>query len=226
MPFGPSESGYDRYRFYEETLEAVFEDKFFDYVFGNPDPQPFRIKWLTEGMSDLDLYVGRGLTEEEIEKLGKDHRDIEVIARVTTDDPWKLAGLRAIREAGVLEKFAVEELEFTEEPLVESGKIARNVYFKIPYPCEYPEIRKTLYKFAMVLEKIGFRNNGTIEFDWMEAVQGNEFALAEHLASSEVERMETEEEESLRKARATGTEIDLTQAKQALEKILRNGTGA
>lgn len=181
------------------------------------------MKWLTEGVSELDLYVGRGLTEEEIEKIGEDRRDVEVIARVTTDDAWKLAGLRAIKEAGVLEKFAVEELEFTEEPLAESGKIARNVYFKIPYPCKYSEIRKALYKFAMVLEKIGFRNNGTIEFDWMEAVQGNEFAFAEYLASSEVERMEREEAESLRNARAAGTEIDLTQAKQALERIFRNG---
>ena len=57
----------------------------------------------------------------------------------------------------------------------------------------------------------------------MEAVQGNEFAFAEYLASSEVERMEREEAESLRNARAAGTEIDLTQAKQALERIFRNG---
>lgn len=153
-------------------------------------------------MSDLDLYVGRGLTEEEIEEIGEDRREIEVIARVTTGDDRKLMGLRAIKEAGILEKFAVEELEFSEEILPESGKTARNVYFKIPYPCKYSEIRKALYKFAMVLEKIGFRNNGTIEFDWMEAVQGNEFAFAEYLASTEVERMEREEAESLRKARA------------------------
>ena len=219
--FEPSDD--NRPRFYREAIDDVFEDKFFDYVFGNPDPQPFRIKWMTEGVSELDFYVGRGLTHEEIEKVGSDRRDIEVIARVTTDDPWKLAGLRAIKEAGVLQKFAVEELEFTEEPLEESGKIARNVYFKIPYPCKYSEIRKALYKFAMLLEKIGFRNNGVIEFDWMDGVMANEFAFADYLASSEVERMEADEAASLRNARATGTEIDLTQAKQALENIMRMG---
>jgi hypothetical protein len=36
--------------------------------------------------------------------------------------------------------------------------------------------------------------------------------------------MEQEETEALQKARAAGTEIDLTQAKQALEKIFRMGT--
>lgn len=117
--------------------------------------------------------------------------------------------------------FAVEELEFTEEPVGESGKTARNVYFKIPHPCKYSDIRNALLKFAMVLEKIGFRNNGAIDFNWMDAVQQNEFAFAEYQASAQVERMEEEEAESLRRARATGTEIDLTQAKQALENIMR-----
>lgn len=46
----------NRPKFYREAIRDVFEDKFFDYVFGNPDPQPFRIGWLTEGVSDLDLY--------------------------------------------------------------------------------------------------------------------------------------------------------------------------
>lgn len=213
----------NRPRFYREAILDAFEDKFFDYVFGNPDPQPFRVNWLTEGVNELDLYFGRGLTDEEIDEIGHDKRDIEVIARVTTDDQWRLAGLRAIKEAGVLEKFAVEELEFTEEPIGESGKTARNVYFKIPYPCKYSDIRRTLYKFAMLLEKIGFRNNGVIDFNWMEGIQENEFAFAEYHASAQVERMEAEEAEALRKARATGTEIDLTQAKQALENIMRMG---
>ena len=213
----------NRQRFYREAILDAFEDKFFDFVFGNPDPQPFRIKWLTEGVNELDLYFGRGLTDEEIQEIGQDRRDIEVIARVTTEDPWKLAGLRAIKEAGVLEKFAVEELEFSEEPIGESGKIARNVYFKIPYPCKYSDIRKALYKFTMLLEKIGFRNNGVIDFNWMEGIQENEFAFAEYQASAQVERMEQEETEALQKARASGTEIDLTQAKQALEKIFRMG---
>lgn len=57
MPLDFSQGGYDRYQFYEETLEAVFEDKFFDYVFGNPDPQAFRVGWMTEGIPSLDLYV-------------------------------------------------------------------------------------------------------------------------------------------------------------------------
>lgn len=213
----------NRPRFYREAIRDAFEDKFFDFVFGNPDPQPFRVNWLTEGVNELDLYFGRGLTDEEIQEIGQDRRDIEVIARVTTDDQWKLAGLRAIKEAGVLEKFAVEELEFTEEPIGESGKTARNVYFKIPYPCKYSDIRKALYKFAMLLEKIGFRNNGAIDFNWMEGVQENEFAFAEYQASAQVERMEQEETEALQKARASGTEIDLTQAKQALENIMRMG---
>lgn len=213
----------NRPRFYREAIRDIFEDKFFDYVFGNPDPQPFRIGWLTEGVSELDLYFGRGLTDEEIQEIGQDRRDIEVIARVTTDDQWKLAGLRAIKEAGVLADFAVEELEFTEEPIGESEKIARNVYFKIPYPCKYSDIRKALYKFAMLLEKIGFHNSGAIDFNWMEGVQSNEFAFAEYQASAQVERMEEEEAASLRNARAAGTEIDLTQAKQALENIMRMG---
>ena len=102
-----------------------------------------------------------------------------------------------------MEKFAVEELEFTEEPIGESEKIARNVYFKIPHPCKYSDIRKALYKFAMLLEKIGFRNNGAIDFNWMEAVQANEFAFAEYRASAQVERMEQEEAESLMRARAS-----------------------
>ena len=119
--------------------------------------------------------------------------------------------------------FAVEELEFNEEPIGESGKIARNVYFKIPHPCKYSDIRKALLKFAMVLEKIGFRNNGAIDFNWTEAVQANEFAFADYRASSMVERMEQEEADNLRQARAAGTEIDLTQAKQALENIMRMG---
>ncbi len=213
----------NRPKFYREAIEDAFEDKFFDFVFGNPDPQPFRVRWLTEGVNELDLYFGRGLTDEEIQEIGQDRRDIEVIARVTTDDQWKLAGLRAIREAGVLEKFAVEELEFTEEPIGESGKTARNVYFKIPYPCKYSDIRKALYKFVMLLEKIGFRNNGVIDFNWMEGVQENDVAFAEYRASSEIERMEEQEAEALARARATGTEIDLTQAKQALENIMRMG---
>lgn len=89
----------NRPKFYREAIRDVFEDKFFDYVLGNPDPQPFRVGWLTEGIPELDLYFGRGLTEEEIRELGYDKRDIEVIARVVTDDEWKLAGLRAIKEA-------------------------------------------------------------------------------------------------------------------------------
>lgn len=204
----------NRPKFYREAIRDVFEDKFFDYVLGNPDPQPFRVGWLTEGVNELDLYFGRGLTEEEIEKIGRDQRDIEVIARVTTDDQWKLAGLRAIKEAGVLANFAVEELEFTEEPIGESGKISRNVYFKIPYPCKYSDIRKALYKFAMLLEKIGFRNSGAIDFNWMEGVQENDFAFAEYHAASEVERMEAEEA-------SHGKGLDVTQAKQAIENIFR-----
>ncbi|MFZ3232328.1 MAG: hypothetical protein WA194_02135 [Patescibacteria group bacterium] len=219
--FEPSDD--NRPKFYREAIRDAFEDKFFDYVLGNPDPQPFRVGWLTEGVSDLDLYFGRGLTDEEIQEIGQERRDIEVIARVTTDDPWKLAGLRAIKEAGVLANFAVEELEFTEEPIGESGKTARNVYFKIPYPCKYSDIRKALYKFAMLLEKIGFRNNGVVDFNWMESVQENDVAFAEYHASAEIERMEEREAEALARARATGTEIDLTQAKQAIENIMRMG---
>lgn len=91
------------------------------------------------------------------------------------------------------------------------------MFFRIPYPCKYSDIRKALFKFVLVLEKIGFRNNGAIDFNWMESVNENEYAFAEYRASAQVERMEEEES-------AHGSDIDLSQAKQALENILRSGS--
>lgn len=212
----------DRLRFYQESVDGVFEDKFFDVVFGNPDPQPFRIDWLTEGVSEIDLYFGQGLTEEEIGKLGHDRREIEVIARVTTNDPQKLAGLRAIKAAGVFEGFAILDFDFMEEYEKSTDRMNRNVFFRIPHPCSYKDIRKAFYKFAAVLEKAGFRNNGHIVFDWMDAVNMNEFSFAEHDASFQVERMQ-EIEKAQEEAAAQGNGIDVTQAKQALENIFRMG---
>lgn len=34
--------------------------------------------WFTESVPNLDLYFGRSLPDEEIEKLGHDVRDVEI----------------------------------------------------------------------------------------------------------------------------------------------------
>ncbi len=52
----------------------------------------------------------------------------------------------------------------------------------------------------------------------MDAVQENEFAFAEYLSVSQIERMEKEEA-------VHGENVDTSQARQAIEKILRNAAG-
>jgi hypothetical protein len=52
----------------------------------------------------------------------------------------------------------------------------------------------------------------------MGAIQENEFAFAEYLSVSQVERMEKEEA-------VHGENVDTSQARQAIEKILRNAAG-
>ena len=108
---------------------------------------------------------------------------------------------------GAFEGFAVEEET--------DGEILfRSVFFKIPYPYTSGKIRKALLNFAVALEKAGFRNNGQLDFNWIEAVDMNDFAFAEHDASIQVARIEEEE-------RAHGDRIDLTQAREAIGRILK-----
>lgn len=53
-----------RIALYLEAMLGLLENKFFDVVFGNPDPQAYRIGWCTEDIPNLDLYVGRSLAKE------------------------------------------------------------------------------------------------------------------------------------------------------------------
>ena len=120
---------------------------------------------------------------------------------------WELAGLRVMERTGVFEGFAIEEE-------TEGEIVFRSVFFKIPYPYTSGKIRKALLNFAVELEKAGFRNNGQLDFNWIEAVDMNDFAFAEHDASMQLARIEEEEH-------VHGDRIDLTQAKEAIGKILK-----
>lgn len=202
-PRGTPES---RIALYSEALVGLLEDKFFDVAFGNPDPQPYRLGWFTEDAPKLDLYFGPSLPEEEIKKLGCDRRDVEVQARVFTDDARKLTGLRAIRESELFEGFDVETSE-------EGGTVFHDVFFRVPRPHTANRVRNTLVRFAAALEKAGFRNTRPLEFDWMAEVDLGSLDFAEHDASVQVMRMEAEEE-------AHGPNVDVTQAKQAIDRIL------
>ncbi|MDQ1344347.1 MAG: hypothetical protein QG650_1068 [Patescibacteria group bacterium] len=196
----------DRAELYKEAIGRTFEERFFDIAFGNPDPQFYRIGWLTEDIPHIDLYIGRSLPEEEIQKLGHDRRDVEINAMIHTENAWKLAGLEAIGESGIFEDFSIENEE-------DGGRPYRNLYFRIQRPHTSGRIRNTLLKLAAALEKAGFRNNGQLKFDWIKAVDMNDFGFAEHDSSVQVMRMEAEEE-------AHGPEINVSQAKQAIAKIL------
>lgn len=217
----------ERTDFYKYAISGVFEDSFFDVVFGNPDPQCFRIGWFTKEIPHVDLYVSPSLSEEEIRKLGCDRREVEIHASVMDASEWQVSGLSAIAQSKAFDGFSfdTEIVKLTEgetEADANSGKVLgtvefRNIYFRIARPHTAGKIRIALLKFALVLEKAGFRNTLPLDFDWIEAVKMDEFDFQAKSASDLVGEMERKEEEE-----ETRSCADTTQARQTLDRIMKN----
>lgn len=217
----------ERAVYYKYAISGVFESPFFDVVFGNPDPQCYRIGWFTKEIPHVDLYVSPSLSEEEIRKLGYDRREVEIHASVVGASEWQVSGLKAIAESKAFEGFSfdIETVELTEGETEEDAAAGkplgtveyRNVSFRISRPHTAGKIRNTLFKFALALEKVGFRNIRPLDFDWIEAVKKDEFDFQSKSASDLVGEMERKEEEDEERSCA-----DTTQARQTLDRIMKN----
>lgn len=133
-------------------------------------------------------------------------RTVEISALVETDDPWKLAGLESLATTGKFRDFAIVEE-------TESGKTYRTVFFRVAADRTGSVLREALLELAKEFERIGFRNNGIL------VVKGETLELGDG------EFVETDAEEEVRAIEAeearTGETIDVTQARQAVERILR-----